>query len=178
MTDPDLKYCPECNDEYRADIEKCGVCCIDLITGHQKIEMEEERQRKLNSRTSELSPDDDLVALRGGPLPEMRHFAALLDAENIGTALLGIMSSCGKDRFGNTLPVPTSYNLMVKREDAMDAHHIIEEEHKKATALAQHESVNDEAIFNPHASEAQCPACGHTFPTTEKNCPDCGLSFG
>jgi len=178
MIDPDLKYCPECDDEYRAEIEKCGACGIDLITGLQKIEMAEERQRKLESRTGELSPDDDLGVLRSGPLPEMRHYAALLDKENIGTALIGNMDTCGKDRFGNTLPVPTSYNLMVKMEDGQEALHIIEEEHKKATALAQHENVNGDSIFNPHEREAKCPACGHAFPTTETACPDCGLSFG
>jgi len=178
MIDPDLKYCPECNDEYMAEIEECAACGVELITGQQKIELEEARQKKLASRTAELSPDDDLVGLRKGPLPEMRHLAELLDKENIGTALIGDMKTCGKDRFGNTLPTPTSYNLLVKREDGMDALHIIEEEHRKTTGLSHHENANGDAIFNPHASEAQCPACGHAFPTTETTCPDCGLSFG
>ncbi len=177
MIDPDLKYCPECNDEYMAEIENCAACAVELITGQQKIEMKEARQKKLASRTAELSPDDDLVALRSGPLPEMQHFVGLLNDENIGIALIGNMKSCGKDRFGNILPTPTSYNLMVKREEAREALHIIEEEHKKATGLVHHESVND-VIFNPQASEAQCPACGHAFSTTQTTCPDCGLSFG
>jgi hypothetical protein len=172
MIDPDLKYCPECNDEYRAEIEKCAACGIDLITGLQKIEMEEARQKKLESRTAELSPDDDLVGLRRGPLPEMRHIAALLDVENIGTLLLGDMNTCVKKC------CPSVYNLMVKSEDGMEALQIIEEEHKRTTGLAHHENVNGDSIFNPHASEAQCPACGNAFPTTQTTCPDCGLNFG
>ena len=178
MTDPDLKYCPECNDEYRAEIEKCAACEIDLITGLQKIDIDEARQRKLDSRTAELSPDDDLVGMRRGPLPEMRHLAALLGVENIGTAMMGDMGTCAKDRFGNSTCCPSIYNLMVKREDVMDALQIIEEDHKKVTGLAHHENTNGDAIFNPQASEAQCPACGHAFPTTQTTCPDCGLSFG
>ena len=62
MVDLDLKYCPQCNDEYRAEIEKCAVCGVDLLTGAQKIAMEEERRKKPKKRTAELSPDDDLVA--------------------------------------------------------------------------------------------------------------------
>ena len=64
MIDPDLKYCPECDDEYRAEIEKCAACSIDLITGLQKIEREKARLKKLEGRRTELSPDDELVAIR------------------------------------------------------------------------------------------------------------------
>ena len=172
MIDPDLKYCPECNDEYRAEIEKCAVCCVDLITGLQKIAMEEERQKILEGRSTDLSPDDDLVAIRRGSLADMRHLSDLLNGENIGTLLAGDDNTCGQGC------CPSVYNLLVKREDGMDALHIVEEEHKRATGLAQHEGVNGDAVFNPHANEAQCPACGHLFPTTQTKCPDCGLSFG
>jgi hypothetical protein len=178
MTDPDLKYCPECDDEYRAEIEICAACGIELITGLQRIEREEARQKKLAGRTGELDPDDDLVSIRGGPLPEMRHLAALMGAEKIGTALVGDMDTCAKDRFGNKTCSPTVYTLLVKREDIMEAQQIIEEEHRKATGLAHHDNSNGDAVFNPHKSEAQCPACGHAFPTSETTCPDCGLRFG
>lgn len=178
MIEPDLKYCPKCNDEYRAEIEKCAVCGITLITGLQKIEMEKERLKKLESRTTELSPDDDLVGLRRGPLSDMRHLSNLLNNEKIATLLVGDMKTCAKDRFGNSSCCPTIYNLLVRRQDGMDAIHIIEEEHRRTTGLAHHENSHGDAIFNPHAGEAQCPACGHSFPTTETSCPDCGLSFG
>ena len=178
MVEPDLKYCPECDDEYRAEIEKCAACGIDLITGVQKIERDEARRQKLENRTGEISPDDDLVTMRRGPLKEMQYLAELLSVEKIGTALIGDMTTCGKDRFGNVIPTPTTYDLKVKMEDGREALDIIEEEHKKATGLAHHENTNGDLIFNPHASEAQCPACGHSFPTTQTTCPDCGLSFG
>jgi len=178
MVEPDLKYCPQCGDEYRAEIERCAACGIDLITGRQKIEMEEARRKKLASRVSELNPDDDLVRIRRGPLRDMRHFAGLLNNERIGTLLQGDLKTCGKDRFGNTLATPTTYDLLVRQDDVMEAMNIIEAEHRRTTALAQHEHHNADAIFNPAAEEACCPACGHCFPTTEKACPDCGLTFG
>ena len=178
MVEPNLKYCPQCDDEYRAEIEKCAACEIDLITGQQKIEREEALRKKMASRVSDLSPDDDLVNIRRGTLPEMRHLANLLDGQKIGTLLVGDLKTCGKDRFGNTLSTPTSYDLQVKREDGMEAMHIINEEHERTTSLEEYDHSKVDSIFNPEAGEACCPACGHSFPTTETACPDCGLSFG
>ena len=178
MIDPELKYCPKCNDEYRAEIVRCAACEIELITGQQKIAMEEERTRKLETRVSDLSPDDDIVQIRRGPLSEMRHLANLLHGERIATLLMGDMSTCGKDRFGNTINTPTTYDILVRREDGMEAMHIIEEEHRKATALEHHDRETADAVFNPQAGMACCPACGCNFQTTETTCPDCGLSFG
>jgi hypothetical protein len=172
MIEPDLKYCPECNDEYRAEIEKCAACGIDLITGLQKIKLEEKRTKRLEGRSVELNPDDDLAAIRRGPLADMRHLSDMLNGESIGTLLAGDENSCSKNC------CPSVYNLLVKREDGMEALQIIEDEHKRVTGLAQHKNTNGDAVFNPHESEAQCPACGHSFPTTQTTCPDCGLSFG
>ena len=178
MIEPDLKYCPKCNDEYRAEIEKCAVCGIDLITGAQRIAQEAARRQKLESRVKDLNPEDDLVSIRRGPLPDMRHLVNLLAGERIATLLVGDMKTCGKDRFGNTLSTPTSYDLQVRREDAREALYIIEDEHRKTTGLEQYDNSNADAVFDPDAGQACCPACGHCFPTTETACPDCGLSFG
>lgn len=178
MVETDLKYCPQCDDEYRAEIEKCAACGVVLITGQQKVEMEESRKKKLESRVSELRPEDDLVRIRRGTLPEMRHLCNLLESERIGALMVGDMKTCGKDRFGNTLSTPTTYDLLVKRDDGMEALQIIEEEHRRTTGLEHYDRSKADAIFNPEAGEACCPACGHTFPTTEKACPDCGLNFG
>jgi len=176
--DPELKYCPKCNDEYRADITTCVACEAELLTGAQLIEKLEDRQKKLASRSMELSPDDDIVNIRRGQLTEMRHIAQLLEEENIASLLEGDMNTCAKDRFGNTSGHPATYNLGVKREEAVEALHIIEAEHKKVTHLAHHDNTNGDMIYNAAAAEAQCPACGHTFSTSETTCPDCGLTLG
>jgi len=176
--DPELKYCPECNDEYRAEITRCAVCEVELLTGEQLLEQLATREKKLQSRSAEISPDDDLVVIRRGGLPDMQYLALMLEKENIGSLLAGDMNSRAKDRFGNTMGHPTTYDFQVRREDAAEALHIIENEHKKATHLAHHDNNGSDYIFNPAAEKAKCPACGHIFPTTERNCPDCGLGFG
>lgn len=33
------------------------------------------------------------------------------------------------------------------------------------------------AVFNPEAADATCPACGTVFATTAAECSDCGLQF-
>jgi hypothetical protein len=173
MVELDLKYCPKCNDEYRAEIEKCASCGVILITGAEKIAQDEERKKKFANRVTELSPDDDLVGLQRGPLSEMRHLEALLDREHIATLLLGDDKSCGQSC------CPTVYTLLVRREDAQEAFDIMAEEHKKATGLDYHDNSAADNIFNPEAGVACCPACGHTFSTTAgTTCPDCGLNFG
>ena len=177
MVEPDLKYCSQCKDEYRAEIERCAACGIDLITGQQIIDMEETRKKELENRVSDLNPDDDLVTIRRGPLPEMQHLSNQLDDQRIGTLLVGDVNTCGKDRFGNTLGTPTAYDLLVRREETMEALHILEEEHRRTTRLEEYEHSKADSGFNPAAAEACCPACGHSFPTTETTCPDCGLSF-
>lgn len=171
MIDPDLKYCPKCNDEYRAEIENCAACSIALITGRQKIAMAEAQKKKLASRVSHISPEDDLVPLQRGPLTDMRHLANLLSAENIGALLVGDEKSCGKSC------CPTVYTLLVKREDGLESLQIVEAEHRRTTGLEGQHYPDSDAVFNPAASEACCPACGHSFSTTETACPDCGLSF-
>lgn len=176
--DPELKYCPKCNDEYLAEIIMCAACEVELLTGEQVTKIREERQEKLAARSAELSPDDDLVVIRRGQLTEMQYLAQMLEKENIGSLLVGDMQTCAKDRFGNTGGHPSTYDFQVKREDAAEALQIIETEHRKETHLDHHDNMNGGAIFNPAAEEAKCPACGYTFPTTERACPDCGLSLG
>jgi rubrerythrin len=176
--DPELKYCPKCNDEYLAEIIMCAACEVELLTGEQLTNILEERQEKLAARSAELSPDDDLVVIRRGQLTEMQYLAQMLEKENIGSLLVGDMQTCAKDRFGNTGVHPSTYDFQVKREDAAEAMQIIETEHRKETRLDHHDNINGDAIFNPVAEEAKCPACGYVFPTTERVCPDCGLSLG
>lgn len=34
------------------------------------------------------------------------------------------------------------------------------------------------AVYDPTAEEATCPACGIVFSTSHRECPECGLGFG
>lgn len=172
MIDPELKYCPNCNDEYRAEVESCASCGLVLILGNDRIAMEEARRQKLSSRRGELTPEDDLVAIHKAPLNDIKHIEELLTAERIGTQLAGDDQSCGKGC------CPSNYFLLVRREDAEDALAIMHAEYQRMTALEHHDNGHADSVYDDSADEATCPACGHCFATTSTTCPDCGLCFG
>jgi len=171
MIDPELKYCPKCRDEYRADIECCAACQVTLLTGLELLAMENTGAAKRASRKGAITADDELVTIQAGPLTDMRILEELLEAERIGTLVAGDQKSCGKSC------CPSTFHLQVRREDAPDAFAVIQEEHKRQTALADHENQID-GIFNADAGQATCPACGFTFRTDTTTCPECGLCFG
>ena len=172
MVDPELQYCLQCNDEYMPEIESCGVCGMKLISGQEMLEKEEARKSKLSSRASMITPNDDLVGIRQGPLADMKRIEALLNSERIATLLVGDESSCGKG-----CGCASSFVLQVRREDAQDALMVLADEFRRSTALDQHDITHADNVFDPMAAEAVCPACGHCFPPSAGACPDCGLQF-
>jgi hypothetical protein len=171
MIDPELKYCPKCHDEYRAEIDRCAACGIPLLAGADMLNVEKGRQEKLAARKGEITPADQVVVIERGSLHDLRHLEELLAAERIGTRLVGDDRSCGKNC------CPSTFDLQVRQEDAADALRILAAEHQRTTAFDHHHDYAD-AVFNPDAAEATCPACGISFSTATTECPDCGLCFG
>jgi len=172
MYDPELKYCPQCRDEYRADIVRCGVCGIELVSGVEMQTLAEGGQVKREHRQGGLTPEDDIVAIHKAPLRDIRQLEELLREERIICLVTGDEQSCGKGC------CPSNFYLQVRREDAMDALRVIEAVHAQHTALHSHDTSHSHGVFNADAGEATCPACGHKFPTAFTTCPDCGLCFG
>jgi hypothetical protein len=172
MIDPELNYCPRCNDEYRADIVQCAGCEIDLITGTRKLELEKEREEKMARRSGKLSPEDEVVNIERGALQYLRQLESLLAAERIGSRMVGDEQGCSKSC------CPSNFYLQVKKEDATDAMQILAAEYLRTTGLESKGRATDEVVFNPHAGEAICPACGFRFSTSSATCPDCGLCLG
>ncbi len=170
--EPDLKYCPQCDDEYRWEIEQCAACGVELITGQEQLERLAARQRRLEGRSTELQAGDDLVSLRRGPLAEVRYLEGLLRAERIATLVAGDDDSCGKGC------CPSSFYLQVRQEDAQEALALLNRDFRASTGLDAHDTSHCEALFNPRAGVATCPACGFVFSTATTTCPDCGLCLG
>lgn len=170
MFEPDLKYCPQCKDEYISSIEKCHDCGCILLTGGEMSASGENQRGKRAQRLGELGPDDELVVVRRGPLPEMKVYEELLRADSIATALAGDESSCGKGCCAS------SFDLVVRREEAADAMQIIEAEIRRTAVIDSTANATSDSVFDPLAANNICPACGHRF-TGGMECPDCGLCF-
>lgn len=163
----DLKYCPQCQDEYRADIARCASCNITLVSGAEMLALENHRTR----RRGELTADDDIVTIHKAPLADLKKMEAAFARENIGMMIVGDGGGCNKGC------CPTNFSLQVRREDAEAAYALVQEDFRQVTAIDDHDTSTSHAVFNQEASHATCPACGFEFETTTTTCPDCGLCF-
>ncbi|MBC8208499.1 MAG: hypothetical protein H8E79_04965 [Desulfobulbaceae bacterium] len=173
--DPELMYCPTCNDEYRSDMTLCAVCEVDLISGDQRLAQEQALNDTLASRTMEISPDDDLVPLRKGVLLEMKNLQNILAKERIPALITSDESSCGKS-CGKGCG-GTELNLLIRREDAQAAIDILARDFREKTSLDDHDLTHVSKVYDRGAAQAVCPACGCSFTTSNPTCPDCGLCF-
>jgi hypothetical protein len=169
----ELNYCPVCGDEYRADRIICAACDQELISGREKLAQIEEKEQLFSSRSMELSPDDELVILRKGPLKDIKQLQKLLAKERIPGVLAGDEQSCGKGCCG-----PEIY-LQIRKNDVEPAMAVLSQDFIKSTALSSHDMTYVDAVYVQGAESTDCPACGCRFsPSVEKNCPECGLCLG
>ncbi len=171
-TDPDLKYCPQCDEEYREEIITCVSCNIELITGNEKLVIEKEAETKKTSRSMDISSDDELANIRKGSLGDMKLLQSLLAKEHIPSVLAGEKGSCGKGCCGGG-----ELYLQIKMADGQAAMEVLANDFKQTTALDSHDLSNVHAVFDTGAEKSTCPACGCSFATSSSTCPDCGLCF-
>ncbi|MDZ7640863.1 MAG: hypothetical protein U5J62_02380 [Desulfurivibrio sp.] len=158
--------------QFRSEIEFCGVCEVALLAGAEMQERENQRQAVRQDRSGEFTGGEELVVIQRGPLGDLRRLEELLGRERIPVRIEADEASCGKGCGA------ASFLLQVSRDDAAEAAKIVTAEHRRQTALDDHQEVAADAVFNPEAEETTCPACGHRFPPTSSQCPDCGLNFG
>ena len=167
-----MKYCLTCDDEYRPEIEKCGICGTKLMTGEELLVQENQKKQQVNARKGMLTQNDDVVTILKASMTDVKRLEQQLVNENIGTLILGDGPACGKGCCGSG-----DVELMVRREDAQAAIAIIENDFNNMTAIETHNTAYVDYGFDPSRSENSCPACGTSF-SGSATCPDCGLCFG
>ncbi|CAK8721882.1 DUF2007 domain-containing protein [Candidatus Electronema halotolerans] len=170
--DPELKYCPQCGDEYRVEIDRCAVCAVTLLDGQSLLEQQRLAEAKKGSRRLPLSPNDELVSISKGAMVEMRHLQALLERQGIPSLVVNEEGSCRSSCCGGP-----SLTVQVRAADLEDVQAFMVQDHIRSTALHEHDLGGAGAVFDTAADTAVCPACGCTFPTSQNACPDCGLCF-
>ncbi len=84
-----MKYCPQCGDEYRASVAICHSCQVELLSGEEKLQQIAEQEQQRASRSMDIGPGDQLVALRSGSLQDLKPLRVLLGRENIPALLTG-----------------------------------------------------------------------------------------
>ncbi|PHR26428.1 MAG: hypothetical protein COA36_12205 [Desulfotalea sp.] len=169
--DPEMNYCPDCDDEYRGEISICPTCAVSLMTGEEKIRRHALENQSLNTRTMEIEPGDELISIRNGPLKDMKMLQKVLAKEKIPSILAGDEGSCGKGCCG-----PEMY-LQIRKNDTEIASEVLTRDFVKSTALNVEDLKYADVVFDELAAETVCPACGCRFSPTVGACPDCGLCF-
>lgn len=171
--DPELNYCPVCDEEYRADIGMCADCLVALVSGRERIADEQKVWQQRATRSMELSAEDDLVGVRKGPLLEMKKLQQLLARERIPSLIAAEKSgTCGKGCCG------TEMFLQIRRADGEEALQVLARDFQRSTALDHHDLSHVRSVYDSQAGQTMCPACGFRFSPTTATCPDCGLCFG
>ena len=170
-SDTDLKYCPECGDEYRPDFSQCAICKTELISAAREKSSDSRIDQKKKNRSLQISPDDELVTMRRGNVLEMKNLQRLLKAEVIGSLLV-------EDKSGSGCGNAKIFDLRVKEEYAVEAQQLLADEFRRTTALDSHDFQQEaDAVFDQRSTQARCPACGCQFQTDDRTCPECGLCF-
>ncbi len=171
--DPELKYCPSCKDEYRAEFSICVACKRDLVSGVELLAGDAGCGQRV-TEVFEITEADTLVVLQKGSLSNMKDLKRLLEMASIPAVLSKDGNDCGKGCCG-----PDIY-LQVRSEDGDRAVELIREDLEKSTGLERSDlaiAAIDDAVFDPGATMTICPACGCEFIPISSVCPDCGLNF-
>jgi hypothetical protein len=94
--DPDLRYCPECEDEYQASIKRCVSCDRVLISGAEKLENLSLQELAFNGRLMNINVQHECVVIRNGKLRDLKLLQILLETERIPTIISGESAGGGK----------------------------------------------------------------------------------
>ncbi|HKJ64129.1 MAG TPA: hypothetical protein VJ969_01920 [Desulfopila sp.] len=173
IVDPDLKYCPVCKDEYRPEIERCAFCEENLLSGAELLagKKTDDATKNLQRASTVINDGDTLVSLQGGSLLDMKRLKGLLAAEEV-PAVLVKEDSCASSGCGGPRII-----VQIREQDLQRAAVLLRQDHARTTVISDYQEVTAEAVFNPEAAMASCPACGHQFTPEGAECPECGLRF-
>jgi rRNA maturation endonuclease Nob1 len=68
--------------------------------------------------------------------------------------------------------------VWANQSDLRKIEEILNKNNSKKLAGLTFDTEQINQVFDTSKKTATCPACGTTFPTTDSECPDCGLIFG
>lgn len=161
------KYCPSCQDEFRAEVEFCAECGVALVF-LDELQVQEEPVSVFPSLA-------ELELLRMGDGHWIRELALKLRALGI---IFRIEQTDELARRGELDPkaftVRDSYALFVRREDLAQAQAVDQAHYREEVERV----VESEGDAEARTSDDACPACGGLLPAHCEECPECGLFLG
>lgn len=167
IMEKDLKYCPVCRDEYRAEITHCAACAEVLIFGADL--MTSSTSLKSRPRTpADITERDILAPLQMGKLLDVKRLKSVLMKSGIPSVIIR-EENCGGGCCGPDMV------LQVRMEDLETAQELLHREHLSSTGLKAEDLEHGEVRVDPDGGFTKCPACGGRFLPQGPACPDCGL---
>lgn len=160
-----VRYCPECDDEFRPEITVCSDCGSPLLLQGEGLGAGGVQS------TSKAGADPDAwrTALDSLPLSSLvpvRTFDSLKDLEPAVGAL-------GDIELPSRILVQNGrYILLTRPENVSDAHAALHE------ALVDKDDAADPAFDEVSGRYSSCPACGARLAADPApSCPECGLEL-
>jgi transposase-like protein len=161
--------CPVCSAEYRAGIDRCAKCSVDLVSPN-------ETQASAKGR---MAPQEALKGKETIVVPQVN----LSSCRELEKLILAAGYPCYTQSTEADADVALGssasmmYGVVVAAAD-VDAIRTHLKGSLEATLAKQGlGSLQTEAIVVDSGS-AKCPACGHEGPLVEGACGDCGLFLG
>lgn len=145
-----MKICPQCRDEYRAEISTCIECGVDLVSS-------------LDLPVKNSSQAVDLHnAVKGfeGQLAACQEIERLLKRNKVVCCLVPVS--------------PTAYAVCINADDAQKYASVM---NAQFASMVEREHDQEWRPQDVHldGSDVCCPACGHVGQLQDGACRDCGL---
>jgi len=81
--EPELRYCPACDAEYRPEISHCATCGVPLVTGAERIAAWQKGEDERARSGREIAASDLVTPALTGKLPDMKASGLVLAAAGV-----------------------------------------------------------------------------------------------
>lgn len=160
-----VRYCVNCDDEFRPDIQVCTVCNSPLILQEEGLGAPADREA-----TVETSLQGN--ELDSWPLESLRRVASLASIEEAESAIAPLAQANIPSRI---LVQNGVYIVLIRPEDMTKAAEIA---HAAAQAVLDVNATVDPSFDATALRYKQCPACQASLSSAATECPECGLQLG
>ncbi|PID72370.1 MAG: hypothetical protein CSB34_02445 [Desulfobulbus propionicus] len=86
--EPELQYCLQCGDEYRADITTCATCNIALVSGKEVRTLLARQQERSRQMSKAIAADEPVVTIRKGAAMQIKQLQEYLMENSIASRAL------------------------------------------------------------------------------------------
>ena len=117
-----------------------------------------------------MTPAPHKVLLGKASLLEAQTLKSRLARAEIEVALIHNGSTC-------TSGCQVQVEIWAHPDDTAEIARLMADEHRRVLSDMGYDITLADAVFDPAAATATCPACAATFPTTSTCCPECDLHF-